>query len=239
MNKKQIDVTWFPNSWIRIRTEKKVIYFDPAYLTTYFKGYTNKTEYSKWPDPIDGLPNGLEMADYIFITHHHKDHCKKVTIDRLRKKETQIFAPKACLKELDSTYKIVKPHDKLKIDIETSLEVVHAYNTENSTSTRKQHKKGKGVGYILTIGGKKFYHLGDTDFLPEMSNINNIDVAFVPMGGKFTMNIEEAVKTTKEINPKAVIPIHKLDNRFEDFKEKLNGVDIICIIPKIGQPINI
>lgn len=237
MLKRQTDITWFPNSWIRLRSEKKVIYFDPAYLTTYFSEYSDKTEFSKWPNPIDGLPNGLEKADLIFITHHHKDHCKKVTIDRLKKKETKVFAPKTCLAELDDTFQIVKKGDQLKIDKEINLEVVDAYNTENGSSTKKQHKKGKGVGYILTLGKIKIYHLGDTDFLSEMKQIINIDIAFVPMGGKFTMDIDEAVEATKAINPKIVIPIHKLDKHFKDFEKKFKGGKIKCIVPKIGQPI--
>ena len=102
------DITWFPNSWIRLRMNGRIIYFDPAYLKTYFTNYQDKTEFSSWPGPIDGLPNGLEKAGYIFITHHHKDHCKRVTVDRLRKKETEVFAPRSCLKDLGASFSNVK-----------------------------------------------------------------------------------------------------------------------------------
>ena len=241
MLKGQTDITWFPNSWIRLRTDGKVIYFDPAYLTTYFAEYPDKIEFSKWPDPIDGIPNGLEKADFIFITHHHKDHCKKVTVDRLTKLETLIFAPKSCLEELGDCFKLVKPNDKIKIDDSISLTVLNAYNTEQGTSIKKQHKKGKGVGYVLTINGVTFYHLGDTDFLAEMESLNDIDVALVPIGGKFTMDIDEAVKTTLSINPKIVIPVHNLGLDFSEFENKLkiNGENIKCIVPAIGQVIKI
>ncbi|MEG3659344.1 MBL fold metallo-hydrolase [Arenibacter palladensis] len=235
------DITWFPNSWIRLRINKKVIYFDPAYLKTYFSKYPDKTEYSKWPDPIDGMPNGLEKADLIFITHHHKDHCKRVTVDRLLKLDTIIFAPKSCLKELGDRINLVKPNETLQIDNGISLKVLNAYNTQQGTSTIKQHKKGIGVGFILTIDGLSFYHLGDTDFLVEMEEVKDIHVAFVPIGGKFTMNIDEAVKTTLSINPKIVIPIHNLGQDFWEFQNKLNdkGKNIRCIIPTIGQPIKV
>ena len=239
MPKGQIDITWFPNSWIRLRTDKKVLYFDPAYLTTYFSTYPDKTEFSKWPDPIDGLPNGLEKADIICITHHHKDHCKKVTIDRLRTSETKIFAPKSCLPELGDIFHVVGIGDKVEIDHDIELEVVDAYNTLNGSSTRKQHKKGKGCGYVITIGKLRIYHLGDTDYLPEMRNLKNIDIAFVPMGGKFTMGAEEAILATKAINPRIVIPIHKLDKSFDDFAKGLIGEKIKCFVPEIGQPITI
>ncbi|NOT36572.1 MAG: MBL fold metallo-hydrolase [Saprospiraceae bacterium] len=237
MLKGQTDITWFPNSWIRLRTNKKVIYFDPAYLTTYFTNYHDKTEFSKWPGPIDGLPNNLEKADIICITHHHKDHCKKVTTDRLRKKETKVFAPKSCLPELRDSFQVVKIGDRFKIDKDIKLEVVDAYNTVDGSSTRKQHKKGKGCGYVMTLGKLRVYHLGDTDYLPEMKNLKNIDIAFVPMGGKFTMDANEALEATKAISPKIVIPVHKLDKDFGDFAKGLKGNKIKCLVPEIGKPI--
>ena len=235
------DITWFPNSWIRLRIDNRIIYFDPAYLRTYFSNYTDKTEFSRWPDPIDGIPNGLEKADFIFITHQHKDHCKKVTTDRLIKQNTKIFAPKSCVIELGDNFIIVKPNDTIEIEKNIRLTVVNAYNTEHGTSTKKQHKKGKGVGYIFTIKGKSFYHLGDTDFLVEMELLKAIDVAFIPIGGKFTMNIDEAVKTTITINPKIVVPIHNLGQSFSEFENKLRVKveNIKCIIPTIGQVIKI
>tara|TARA_Y100001972_G_scaffold128113_1_gene187471 strand:+ start:4482 stop:5066 length:585 start_codon:yes stop_codon:yes gene_type:complete len=183
-----MDITWFPNSWIRIRANKLVVYFDPAYLTTYFSGYADKTEFSKWPDPIDGLPNGLEKADYIFITHHHKDHCKKVTTQRLCKSSTKLFAPASCRKELGDIFQIVKAGNEIPLKNDLFIQVINAYNTENGSSTRKQHKKGKGVGYILSIGSMSIYHAGDTDLISDMKQIQLIDVALMPMGGKFTMD---------------------------------------------------
>ena len=81
--------------------------------------------------------------------------------------------------------------------------------------------------------------MGDTDFLPEMKNTKNIDIAFVPMGGKFTMDVDEAIDATKAINPRIVIPIHKLDKDFNEFAKELKGGNIKCIVPLIGQPIMI
>lgn len=238
MLKRRTDITWFPNSWVRLRIDKQVIYFDPAYLTTYFSKYKDKTEFSKWPGPIDGLPNGLEKADYIFITHHHKDHCKKVTSDRLRNSKTKVYAPTSCKKELGSTFQTVKPGDTLQIDVEITMKVINAYNTLSGSSTRNQHKKGKGVGYVLKIGSLTVYHAGDTDFIPDMKELGSVDIAFIPIGGKFTMDIDEAIKTTLAIDPKIVIPIHHLDQNPEMFCSKLLKTNKMkCIIPIIGQPI--
>jgi len=74
-----INIKWFPNSWFQIKTKNQIIYIDPAYLSTYFAKYPKRIEFSKWPDPIDGLPEELEKANIILITHNHKDHCKNVT----------------------------------------------------------------------------------------------------------------------------------------------------------------
>lgn len=70
------------------------------------------------------------------------------------------------------------------------------------------HKKGKRVGYILTIDGKKIYHAGDTDLIPEMKKIGEIDVAMLPIGGSFTMDVDEAVDAALAIKPHIVIPMH-------------------------------
>ncbi len=235
------DITWFPNSWIRLRVGKRIVYFDPAYLTSYFSKYPDKTEFSRWPDPIDGLPNGLEKADFIFITHHHMDHCKKVTAQRLSHARTTIFAPKSCAKELGDGIAVVAPGDTIEVARNIRLSVVHAYNTPQGTSTKKQHKKGKGVGYVLRIGGRNYYHLGDTDLLPEMGSMEDIDVAFVPMGSKFTMDPDEAVKATIAIDPKIVVPVHDLGHGFGEFERKLRSKapKIRCIVPTIGEVITL
>ena len=76
-----IDIKWFPPAWFQIKTSNKIIYIDPAYLKKYYKNYPKKIEFSSWPKPIDGLPEkNLENADVILVTHHHKDHCKSVTV---------------------------------------------------------------------------------------------------------------------------------------------------------------
>ena len=89
-----IAIKWFPPSWTQIKVNHKIIYIDPAYLRTYYTKYPKKIEFSKWPDPIDGLPEKLPKADIILITHDHADHCKKITVDRLKKKNTLVIGPK-------------------------------------------------------------------------------------------------------------------------------------------------
>ena len=137
---------WFPPSWFQIKTGNYIIYIDPAYLRTYFTHYPKKIEFSKWPDPIDGLPEELENANIILLTHHHKDHCKSVTVNRLKNADTLVVAPKRCIKELGKDITVIEPGKEI-IFGEIQIRAVEAYNTEQGSSTRKVHHKGYGVGY--------------------------------------------------------------------------------------------
>ncbi|MGD2124481.1 MAG: MBL fold metallo-hydrolase [Desulfobacteraceae bacterium] len=205
-----ISIKWFPPSWIQISAQNKLIFIDPAYLKTYFKDYPKRIEFSSWPDPIDGLPGELEKADLILVTHHHKDHCKRVTVERLRRPDTLVIAPKRCTKELSKDIKTIKPGERLSLD-NMVIEAVQAYNTEQGSSTRKQHRKGEGIGYLIVIDGKTIYHAGDTDFIPEMRELGGVDVALLPIGGTFTMDIGEAAEAAIAINPKVLIPMHRFE----------------------------
>ncbi len=234
-----VTLRWFPNSWIQIKTKGLVIYVDPAYLTTYFAGYPKRIEFSKWPDPIDGLPEMLEPADYILITHHHKDHCKKVTVDRLRNRDTVIIAPKACIKELGHGIRQIAPGETIKFRAVAVLAVA-AHNVPQGHSTRKQHAPGKGVGYVITVEGKTIYHAGDTDFLPIMGNLGNVDVACLPIGGVFTMDLSEAVEAAMTINPRLVIAMHRGQADPREFQRQLEKATSIQVAPLgIGDPVRL
>jgi L-ascorbate metabolism protein UlaG (beta-lactamase superfamily) len=226
---------WFPPSWFQIKTKYETIYIDPAYLRTYFTHYSKRIEFSKWPDPIDGLPEELEKADVILITHNHKDHMKRVTVDRLKYSNTLVVAPLRCEKELGQSIKVIAAGEKITFGQNTIL-AVEAYNTQQGNSTKKVHRKGYGVGYILKLDGKTIYHAGDTDFISEMRELGNIDVALLPIGGTFTMDISEAVKATVAIKPKAVIPMHHLRANPQEFKHKVEAKSRIKVVPlQIGE----
>lgn len=236
-NKMSIFIKWFPPSWFQIKYKDKIIYIDPAWMRTLFANYPQKVEFSKWPDPIDGLPEkDLEKADIILITHHHKDHCKQVTVNRLKKKDTLIIAPEQCLTELGEEIKVIRPREEISFG-NTLVKAIDAYNTPQGSSTRKLHKKGNCVGYVITIEGKTIYHAGDTDFIPEMKELGKIDVAMLPIGGKFTMDIDEAVHAAIAIKPKIVIPmhLHHLKADPQEFKDKVEARSDIKAAPlKIG-----
>lgn len=179
---------FFPSSF-QIVSEGKIIYIDPVETGT------------------------SEKADYIFITHAHPDHYSVKTIERIVKPETIIICPREVSKKLSKkgySTRTVVPHDNIAMDRITS-EAVPAYNTKNVFLWIKAHPRSKqNVGYILTLGNNiRVYHAGDTDYIPEMEKIKDIDIAMVPIGGdNLTMNIDEASKIVNKIRPKLVIPMH-------------------------------
>jgi L-ascorbate metabolism protein UlaG (beta-lactamase superfamily) len=216
-------IRWFPPSWLLIKTKDKVIYIDPAWIQKNFDDYPKKIIFSRYPDPMDGLPESdMPEADIILITHHHQDHIKTVTINRLTKEDAAIFAPPRCAKLIARPFKAIKPGDERVLDGIT-IKAVFAYNMPSGTSTRKVHHKGECVGYLLTVNGKTIYHAGDTDLIPEMNGLGEIDIAFLPIGGTFTMDVQEAAKAVFIINPKIVVPMHYLKVKPHDFKEKIES----------------
>jgi len=127
-------------------------------------------------------------------------------------------------------YEISKSFGDIKI------KAVEAYNTEQGNSTKKVHHKGDCVGYLITSEGKTIYHAGDTDFIPEMRELRDIDVALLPIGGTFTMDIQEAVEAAIAIKPKVVIPMHNFKADPQEFKDKVEARSDIKVVPlKISE----
>lgn len=225
-----VSIQWFPPSWVHIKTKDNIVYIDPAYLRTYYTKYPKKIEFSRWPDPIDGLPEALEKADVILITHDHSDHCKDVTVNRLRRADTVMVAPKRCIKKLSKEIRAIEPGEERRFE-DINVKAVDAYNTEQGSSTKKVHHKGNGVGYLITIEGKTIYHAGDTDLIPEMRELGDIDVALLPIGGIFTMDMQEAVEAAITIKPQVVIPMHRSKADPQEFKKKVEAKSDIRVVP--------
>jgi len=181
-----------------------------------------------------------EKADIILITHEHPDHLSIEDITKLIKEDTIIIATANCLSKLtrfeDNKLKIVKPGSKLEID-NITIEAVPAYNTNKfRTPGMPFHpKEDDNVGYIITINNTRVYHAGDTDNIQEMSQLNNIDIALVPVSGTYVMTWKEAAEAIKIIKPKIAIPIHygslvgSRDDA-EKFKQALEGITEVKIL---------
>ena len=147
-------------------------------------------------------------ADIIFITHDHYDHYSEEDIDKIKKQDTIIVAPKKLFtKILEKGFEkdniiTVEPNKKYNVK-GINFETIPAYNINKQFHP----KENAWVGYIIELEGVKYYIAGDTDITPENKEVK-CDVAFVPVGGTFTMNYKEAAELVNEIKPKIAIPIH-------------------------------
>lgn len=232
-------ITWFPAAWLLIKHAGKTLYIDPAWIQNNFADYPDKVIFSHYPDPMDGLPTpNMPQADYILITHHHQDHVKTATVHRLCNSATEIFAPIKCGTLIKQPFTAIKPGDRWKIG-PFDVTATYAYNTTDGHSTHKVHKRGDCVGYIVEAGGKRLYHAGDTDHIDEMRELGKIDVAFLPVGGTFTMNCSEAVEAAQTIKAQINIPMHFLHESPRTFASYANKSGIKYKILGIGDSIEI
>ncbi len=231
----------FPHSWLLIETEQSRIHVDPSYLDRFFEGHAAKIEFARGSSGVDGLPEPMEKADLILITHGDLDHMNPATIERLRGEHTRVLAPPPCASSLGAYAESVSEGDELTV-ADAGIEVVPAYNTSEGRSTSKHHLRGESVGYVISVGGKRLYHAGDTDLIPEMSELGDVDTAFLPIGGTYTMDIDEAVEAALRIEPGLAVPMHTRQqadpNEFVRKVERL-GAGIRAIAPAIGEPIEI
>ncbi len=171
-------------------------------------------------DPFH-LPGGAERADLILITHEHFDHCSPDDIKKIADKNTIIVTTEMCeemLGNLDvKEIKYVKPGDKLELN-SVKIEAVPAYNINKFRSPGVLfHPREQGMaGYVVELAGTRVYHAGDTDFIPEMKDLKNIDIALLPVSGIYVMTPAEAAHAAKAINPKIAMPMHYGDLRQAD-----------------------
>jgi L-ascorbate metabolism protein UlaG (beta-lactamase superfamily) len=173
-------------------------------------GFKIKNSRTIYIDPFNIKPS--EPADLILITHEHFDHFSTKDIKKILNRSIAV-CPEFCkfeflrlgVKEILT----VEPGKKYSIG-ETEIEAFPAYNINKFRSPGVVYhpKKDKRVGYLITLNGVKIYHAGDTDFIPEMKELKDIDIALLPVGGTYTMTAEEAAQAANTINPKVAIPMH-------------------------------
>ena len=168
---------------------------------------------------------GLPPADLILITDIHGDHMNPKTIATVSKSATEIMAPPAVVATVTTAKPISNGETKKWND--WTIEAIPMYNLKRGPEPGKlYHDKGRGNGYILTYGGKRFYFSGDTENIPEMRALKNIDVAFVCMNLPYTMPPDEAADAVKAFHPKIVIPYHYKGSDLSVFQKGLEGTGI-------------
>jgi L-ascorbate metabolism protein UlaG (beta-lactamase superfamily) len=162
-------------------------------------------------DPFSkGDFTGLPKADFVLITDIHGDHMDPKALDLVSKPETRIVAPPAVAKELKGRANMIVLENGKKQSLGLfEVEAVPMYNLERGPEKGKLfHDKGRGNGYVLTFGDKRFYFSGDTECIPEMKALASIDVAFVCMNLPYTMPPKEAAVCVNAFKPKVLFPYH-------------------------------
>ena len=162
-------------------------------------------------DPVQKLRDrtidysSMPKADYIFVTHEHMDHFDRNAIKQLSSDNTKLITNKRC-GDMLGYGTVMANGDRLKIADDITVEAVPAYNT--TEANMKFHPKGRDNGFVLTIDGLRIYIAGDTEDIPEMAAIKDIDIAFLPCNQPYTMTPEQLIHAAKMVKPKVLFPYH-------------------------------
>ncbi len=184
-----VQITWLGHDGFKLKKER-VVYIDPYQL--------------KSP---------AEPADVACVTHEHFDHLSVEDLKKVVTPRTTVVTIAACHEAAKGlrphAVRIVKPGDRVLVEGIT-IEAVPAYNTSKFRAPGKPfHPQADGkVGFVLTMGGIRIYHAGDTDQIPEMAAAAGVDVALLPVSGTYVMTAAEAIKACQAVRPKLAIPMH-------------------------------
>ena len=183
-------------------------------------------------DPYEGDYD--EKADIILASHSHTDHCEPSKVKEATGDGTVVVAPADCAEKIGAPVRSLKPGEKAEFG-EVTVKAVEAYNVKRFRSPGMPfHPKGLGVGYIVKAEGKKVYHVGDSDHIPEMDELKDIDALLIPAGGTYTMDADDAAEATVAINPKIAVPVHIWDTDPGEYKKKVeaaSGVKVMILKP--------
>ena len=203
---KSVTITAIKHASLQIQYDGLEIQVDPV------AKYPPATDYAKFP-----------KADVILVTHEHFDHFDRDAIAALKKGGTQVIANPSVQKMLG--FGTVMANGESRVIGKTiTLDAVPAYNT---TAGRTQfHPKGRDNGYVLTLDGLRIYTAGDTEDIPEMAKLKDIDVAFLPCNQPYTMTPEQVAKAAKTIKPKVLFPYHYSETPIKRVSELLSNTSI-------------
>ena len=185
---KDVKFTCIKHATIMIEYDGRYFYIDPV------TGLKPETDYSVMP-----------KAHYVIITHEHPDHFDRMALTQLVGSNTIVYTNPSCSAYFRNS-RAMKNGDSLSIAADVQLVAVPAYNA--TPDHEQYHPKGRDNGYILILDGLRIYIAGDTEDIPEMANIHNIDIAFMPCNQPYTMTIEQLANAAKTVKPKVLFPYH-------------------------------
>jgi len=213
----------------KLTTSKGDLVIQPVVHASVVLTFSGKNIYV---DPAGGghLFKGLAAPDLILITDIHGDHFDEKTIDSIKTPNTLLIVPQAVADKITNTDKskvvVLKNGDHTE-QVGVSISAIPMYNLPETADSK--HPKGRGNGYIFEAGGKRLYFSGDTEDIPEMRALKNIDVAFVCMNLPYTMDINQAADAVLAFKPVIVYPYHyRGQNGLSDtnaFKQLVNAKD--------------
>ena len=209
-NNKDVIITFIRHGSLMLTYNKLSIQVDPV---------SDYADYSAFP-----------KADVILITHEHGDHLDQKAIDVLTKKGALLVANESAQKKMGKGV-VMKNGDKITLFDNITLEAVPAYNT--TPGRDKFHPRHRDNGYVLTIDGLRIYIAGDTEDIPEMKELKNINVAFLPVNQPYTMTIPQAASAAKMFAPKVLYPYHFGNTDVEKLKDELKDCSIEVRIRKM------
>lgn len=200
-----LKITFIGHGTLMFVYSGKVIHVDP---------WSRLADYSKLP-----------KADLILLTHEHGDHLDTKAIGIIRQEQTKVVLTKACAGKV--TGGIVMKNGDVRTVLGQKIEAVPAYNIVHKRSSGEPfHPKGRGNGYVVTFGKTRVYIAGDTENIPEMKKLKDIEIAFLPMNLPYTMTPEMVAEAAKVFEPKMLYPYHygetdpnKLVNLLKDSKK--------------------
>ena len=203
-----VAITLIKHGTLALRYKGRTVHVDPV------GGYGKPTDYSA----------EFPKADVVIVTHEHGDHFdKKAIADLMDKGTTQIVTNARCA-EMLGYGTVMANGDTATILEDVRLDAVPAYNY--TAGRTKFHPKGRDNGFVLTLDGLRIYIAGDTEDIPEMADLNDIDVAFLPVNQPYTMTVEQCVRAAKTISPRVLIPYHFSQTDLSALPGLLPGIDV-------------
>lgn len=173
-------------------------------------------------DPVSQYADyqSFPKADVILITHEHADHLDLQAIQAVSKNQTEVLINESGYKKLEKG-NILKNGDEAFILGDVKVEAVPAYNT--TAGREMYHPRHRDNGYVLTFDGLRIYVAGDTEDIPELKELKEIDVAFLPVNQPYTMTVDQAARAARMFSPKVLYPYHYGSTAIDELPAKLKG----------------